>query len=116
MAKKKKIRVDLRKNRAKPPRERKWTRGFQEHGFADEATTGREQVRAKGDLSRRRTIIREEPAGGETPGVKPVAMPAADPSVCLPGRVLRVHGLHCVVEVDDGRQLRCAVRRLLRTL
>src|SRR5262249_46828533 len=35
---------------------------------------------------------------------------------CLPGRVLRVHGLQSIVETDDGRQFRCAVRRLLRTL
>ena len=38
MAKKKKIRVELRKNLAKPPRDRRWTQGFQEHGFEDEAT------------------------------------------------------------------------------
>jgi ribosome biogenesis GTPase len=43
-------------------------------------------------------------------------MPAADPSTCLPGRVLRVHGLASVVEAEDGRQYRCAVRRLLKTL
>ena len=53
MAKKKKIRVDLRKNRSKPPRQRHWTRGFQEHGFENEATPLDERVRAKGDLSRR---------------------------------------------------------------
>ena len=38
MAKKKKVRVDMRKNRSKPPRSRQWTRGFQEHGFAEDAT------------------------------------------------------------------------------
>jgi ribosome biogenesis GTPase len=115
MAKKKKVRVDLRKNRSKPPRQRHWTRGFQEHGFADEATANAERVRAKGELSRRRTIIQEDtdaPAAGQ----EPAEMPAADSSACLPGRVLRVHGLQSVVETDDGRQFRCAVRRLLRTL
>jgi len=35
---------------------------------------------------------------------------------CLPGRVLRVHRLMSIVETEDGRQFRCAVRRLLRTL
>src|SRR5207249_12001777 len=34
----------------------------------------------------------------------------------LLGRVLSVHGLQSVVETDDGRQYRCTVRRLLRTL
>jgi ribosome biogenesis GTPase len=115
MAKKKKVRVDLRKNRSKPPRPRDWTRGFQEHGYADEAPKNEERVRAKGDLSRRRTIVMEEtqanPAGEETAG-----MPAADADSCLPGRVLRVHGLQCVVEAADGKQFRCAVRRLLRSL
>jgi ribosome biogenesis GTPase len=114
MAKKKKVRVDLRKNRSKPPRQRNWTRGFQEHGFAEEAPRGQERVRAKGDLSRRRTIIQDDTAAPD--GREPADMPAADPGTCLRGRVLRVHGLASVVETDDGRQFRCAVRRLLRTL
>ncbi len=113
MAKKKKVRVDLRKNRSKPPRPRQWTRGYQEYGFTEEATSSAERVRAKGELSRRRTIIQEDT--GAT-GQEPAEMPAVDAAACLPGRVLRVHGLYSIVETDDGRQYRCAVRRLLRTL
>jgi ribosome biogenesis GTPase len=113
MSKKKKVRVDLRKNRSKPPRQRDWTRGFQEHGFEEEATSGQERVRAKGDLSRKRTIIQEE----ATPTAPDqIEMPAVDVSSCLFGRVLRVHGLASVVETEDGRHFRCAVRRLLKTL
>jgi ribosome biogenesis GTPase len=112
MAKKKKVRVDLRKNRSKPPRPRDWTRGFHEHGYEDEAPKGQERVRAKGDLSRRRTIIQDTTPAGEEQS----DMPAADAGTTLPGRVLRVHGLASVVEAEDGRQFRCAVRRLLRTL
>jgi ribosome biogenesis GTPase len=114
VAKKKKVRVDLRKNRSKPPRPRQWTRGFQEHGGEEETAPQAERVRAKGDLSRRRTIVQDE----STPAAGPeaVEMPAVDVAACLPGRVLRVHGLHSVVETDDGKQYRCAVRRLLRTL
>ena len=67
-----------------------------------------------GELSRRRTIIQEE--GGPAAGDEPAEMPAANKAECLPGRVLRVHGLASVVQTDDGRQYRCAVRRLLRTL
>jgi ribosome biogenesis GTPase len=115
MAKKKKVRVDLRKNRSKPPRQQGWTRGFQEHGFADEATTGGERVRTKGDLSRRRTIIQDDTAGDASDQAQG-DMPAVDVNVCLPGRVLRVHGLASVVETDDSRHFRCAVRRLLKTL
>ncbi len=112
MAKKKKVRVDLRKNRSKPPRPTDWTRKYE--GGEDDAPGG-ERVRAKGDLSRRRTIIQDEgeaAAGGQDPA----EMPAVDTSACLPGRVLRVHGLQSVVETEDGRQYRCAVRRLLRSL
>jgi len=115
MVKKKKIRVDLRKNRSKPPRERQWTRGFQEHGFADEATKKEERVRSKGDLSRRRTIIQEEKSQTAA-GPESANMPAVDTSACLFGRVLRMHGPASVVETEDRRQFRCAVRRLLRTL
>src|SRR5258708_222903 len=117
MAKKKKVRVDLRKNRTKPPREHGWTRGFQEHGFAEEATRGAERVRAKGDLSRRRTIIQD--VAGTTPpegGQESAEMPAVDPRECLEGRVLRVQRLGCIVETTDGRQFRCVVRQLLRSL
>jgi len=113
MAKKKKVRVELRKNRSKPARENQWTRGYQEHGYSEKATDHGERVRSKGDLSRQRTIIQEETpsAAGETQD-----MPAANLEACLPGRVLRVHGLHSIVESEDGKQYRCVVRGLLRNL
>jgi ribosome biogenesis GTPase len=117
MGKKKKIRVDLRKNRAKPAREHGWTREYHEHGFeGDDTTRSHERVRAKGELSRKRTIIAEEQTCKQAESAAPVEMPAIDLSTCLPGRVLRVHGLQSVVATEDGRQFRCAVRRLLRTL
>ncbi len=115
MSKKKKVRVDLRKNRSKPPRPNNWTRISQEQDFEETALPSQERVRAKGDLSRRRTIIQEEPETADK-SQEPGIMPAMDSSACLPGRVLRVHGLASVVQTDDGRQYRCAVRRLLRTL
>jgi ribosome biogenesis GTPase len=114
MAKKKKVRVDLRKNRNKPPRPRGWTRGFHEHGFEEEAPLPEERVKAKGDLSRRRTIIQEEK--DQADGVAPAEMPAPDAGESQPGRVIRVHGLYSIVETEDGRQYRCAVRRLLKSL
>jgi ribosome biogenesis GTPase len=43
-------------------------------------------------------------------------MPAVDVAQCLPGRVQRVHGLHSVVRTEDGREFRCAIRRLLKNL
>jgi ribosome biogenesis GTPase len=116
MAKKKKIRVDLRKNRSKPPRQRGWTRTFQDQDAAHDAAPGQERVRAKGDLSRKRTIIQEEADSGVPVGQAFAAMPAVDPGACRPGRVLRVHGPTSVVELEDGAQVRCTVRRVLRTL
>jgi ribosome biogenesis GTPase len=114
MAKKKKIRVEMRKNRSKPPRPNQWTRGFQEHGFQEQATANDERVRAKGDLSRHRTIIQEE--GAEPNGDRTAEMPAVSAEACQRGRVIKVFGLQSVVEANDGRQYRCAVRRLLKTM
>jgi ribosome biogenesis GTPase len=115
VAKKKKIRVDLRKNRSKPPRQKGWTRSFRVEDQIDDSPSG-ERVRAKGDLSRRRTIIQHETGTDAPSSPDRQAMPAADLAACLSGRVLRVHGLQSLVETEDGRQFRCAVRRVLKTL
>ena|SRR5438094_110593 len=104
MSKKKKVRVDLRKNRSKPPRQHGWTQRFHEAGLEDDVTPTGERIRAKGDLSRRRTIIQEETH--HESGAEATAMPSVDPSICRQGRVLRVHGLVSIVEADDGRHYR----------
>lgn len=110
---KKKVRVDLRKNRTKPPRKRDWS------AVDDESPAG-ERVRAKGDLSRKRTIMQEEGdqsrSAGKALAAAPSEMPIVDGTASLPGRVLRVQGLLSMVETDDGRQFRCAIRRLLKSL
>jgi ribosome biogenesis GTPase len=106
--KKKKVRVELRKNRAKPPRGNDLTRAYQEDaGGADDARSS-ERVRAKGDLSRYRTVVQDK--------ADSTGKPSIDAAECLRGRVLRVHGLQSIVELDDGRVFRCAVRRLLKSL
>lgn len=107
MSKKKKVRVELRKNREKPPRANDLTQQFQENADAASEAAGGERVRAKGDLSRRRTVLLADEAA---------AMPAARAAEVIPGRVLRVHGLYSFVEADDGRVFRCTVRRLLKSL
>ncbi len=116
MSKKKKIRVELRKNRSRPPREREWTKQFQEHGFDEEATVRDERVRAKGDLSRHRTIVQADQTMPDQAGDANAQMPSVDLDRCRSGRVIRVHGLQSVVETPDGKQYRCAVRRLLKNL
>jgi ribosome biogenesis GTPase len=108
-SKKKKVRVEFRRNRTKPPRGNDLTRQFQEDAAAAEDAATTERVRAKGDISRHRTIVvSDDPAAGE-------AMPGAD-ATGLPGRVLRVYGLYSDVEAEDGRLFRCTVRRLLKSL
>jgi len=113
MSKKKKVRVELRKNLSKPARDKRWTQEFQDHGFEDESTHAGERVRAKGALSRKRTIIQEETNEASMKSDEP--MPAVDTSVCLPGRVLWTHKV-AIVETDDGRLFRCAIRRLLKSI
>jgi ribosome biogenesis GTPase / thiamine phosphate phosphatase len=109
MSKKKKVRVELRKNRTKPPRENDLTRAFQEDAGKSDDTKSSERVRAKGDVSRYRTVMQD--AAGPDEGMRSV-----DAGECLRGRVIRIHGLASVVEADDGRIFRCALRRLLKSL
>lgn len=115
MSKKKKVRVDLRKNRNKPPREGDWTRKLDDARAEDEARA-QERVRARGELSRRRTIIQED-GGVASDGAQPAEMPSVDADRCRPGRVLRVYRDACIVQADDdGKEVRCVVRWLLRSL
>ncbi|HMP17979.1 MAG TPA: GTPase RsgA, partial [Gemmatales bacterium] len=114
MAENRKIRVDFRKNRNKPPREKSWTRDYRD--MEETEYSSHERVRAKGELSRKRTIIAEEPAeisSGKTPEI---FMPAVDLSSCLTGRVTRVHGLQNIVMTVEGIEYTCTVRRLLKSL
>lgn len=97
----KKVRVDLRKNRAKPARDKsEWTRKLREADAAAEDTESVESVRHKGDQSRKRTVVLHD-----------------EPDVLVEqhsGTVTTVRGLF--VEVDEGAQRwACTIRRMLRT-
>ncbi len=117
MSKKKKVRVEFKKNRQKRTRANDLTRRYGPEGLSGAESAASERVRAKGDLSRHRTIIAEESADPQAAGSDdPAAHLAVDLTECQPGRVVRVHGLESVVETDDGRRYRCGVRRLLKTL
>jgi len=96
-----KIRVDLRKNREKPPRKkREWTRLFREEDVEQEDARQEERVRAKGQLSRKRTVV--------------IRDDASDHGSWRRGTIVAVRGL--ISEVDDGELTwACTVRRLLRT-
>ncbi len=114
MSKKKKVRVAFKKNRQKRTRANDMTRGYREADPAAPETISSERVRAKGDLSRHRTVMQEVPEnpldGDLTPRL------AVDLSTCQVGRVVRVHGLISVVQTEDGREVRCNVRRILKTM
>ena len=96
-----KARVPFRRNRSAPPRDTDWTRRARDAEDHELDTERRENVVAKGELSRRRTIIVNED-GTEALETLPI------------GIVVAKHGLYA--DVDDGAHvLPCTVRRVLRT-
>jgi ribosome biogenesis GTPase len=92
---KRKVRVDFRRNRGRRARNKDWTGQIEQEGVGDESPQS-ERVTAKGDLSRKRTVVE------------------GDESNWRRGRVVAMRGL--VAEVDDGGIVwPCTVRRVLRT-
>ncbi len=113
MSKKRKVRADFRKNREAPARDKRVSHdpmGLDSR--ASDAPSG-ERVSGKGHISRKRTV-----AGGQLIEDESGTwmLPDIDPEVCRMGRVLRVQGLHSMVRDDAGVLVRCATRRLLKTL
>lgn len=106
MAKKRgrKMRVEFKSNRAKPRRDTDWTARFQRDEDATIDAARSESVRAKGDLSRKRTIV-----------VGDDEAPLVDQSQWSAGVVTVVHGRECTVVADAGGEWECTVRRVLRT-
>lgn len=93
-----KVRVDFKRNRGGKVRRKDWNRNIHVEGPDNVEEAASERVRAKGDLSRKRTIIEGEP----------------DPEHWQSGVVVAMRGRYA--EVDDGRQVwTCTVRRVLRT-
>jgi ribosome biogenesis GTPase len=122
VSKKKKVRVALKKNRQKRTRANDLTSRYHANELAGPDPASAERVRAKGDLSRRRTIMTDVAPDSTNASAAPASDAAAasarsvDLDTCLPGRVIRMHGLLCIVEGDDGQTCTCHVRRLLKTL
>lgn len=94
-------RVDFRRNRLKPARRKRWDVP-DEHNEEAEDVVSRESVRAKGELSRKRTVSEIAPEGDVQSGR------------LAEGRVVAVRGQFVDVECD-GRIWPCSVRRILRT-
>jgi ribosome biogenesis GTPase len=96
-----KVRVEMRRNRAKTTRGKgDLTQKYRSEDVKTEDSKNTENVRAKGGLSRKRTIILHEEETGETS--------------LRDGVVVALRGL--IAEVDEGGQIwGCTVRRMLRT-
>ena len=116
MAKKKKSRVEFRKNRAPRARKTDWTRQFDEHGFDEQAPEGEERISGRGEQARRRTVRTTEVGPDECGAEMPSVHLDVDEIVCRRGRVLSVFGLSSTVLGDDGTLYQCATRRILKTL
>jgi len=97
--------VDFRQNRQQPRRSEDWTRRYRDD--QDKVVDQRlsESVRAKGELSRKRTVLRDEEDA-----------PIVDEALWQRGVVTAVHGLICRVDDEQSRHWDCTVRRVLRTL
>ncbi|MFQ5462874.1 MAG: ribosome small subunit-dependent GTPase A [Phycisphaerae bacterium] len=97
----KKVRVAFRQNRSKPARSKDWTEHAHPEDSHETDTAQSEGVRAKGALSRRRTIIVHDDDEDTWRDLKR-------------GVVVAMRGLYA--EVDDGQDVwPCTVRRILRT-
>jgi len=111
MAKKKKIRVALRKNRQNTPRQRgKFSQQVDADQHGDDFKTD-ERISRKGSVTRHRTIIS---ALDSPPGDAPLRDLAS--AECLAGRVLSPRGGEYLVETETGALFECSVRRLLQSL
>lgn len=91
-------RVEFRPNRQQPGRQRHLGSADLDDELVEDVSLG-ESVRAKGNLSRKRTVMeRGEPTGGRK----------------VRGKAIAVRGAY--VEVDDGGEVwLCTIRRILRT-
>lgn len=115
MSKKKssKNRIEFRKGHQSQRRERGLTEKYADS--RDEIDTQNSQrISGKGDLTRRRTVKGELLDPEHRDGIQSIQIQASEST--LAGRVIRVHGLESIVELEDGNQLRCAVRRVLKNL
>jgi len=99
-----KVRVDFRPNRQVRRRGDDWTRQYRAAEPRLDDSQRAESVRAKGDLSRKRTILVDEHD-----------VPLVDEAAWRCGTVTKVHGLICTVRDAGAHPWECTVRRILRT-
>lgn len=110
--KKRKPRIDFRKNRQVRARGKDYSRELAGSDSPLDAPHG-ERVSGKGHISRKRTVANAEIVEDET-GTHVYL--DVDRTVCRLGRVLRVQGLISIVHDESGKAIQCATRRILKTL
>lgn len=110
MAKKKKTRVQFRKNRGHAPAAPDLTHQVRTQGLDANDLPTSERVSGKGELSRFRTIVGVE--ADESGNL----VRAIDEASTLEGRVVANRGTSFIVQVADRRTFDCGVRRVVRTL
>lgn len=108
----KKVRTEFRKRYGARTRQSDVTRQFHSEGSSDEQRS-HERLSGRGDLVKSR-VVRGVSAAADESG-QSIVLEVQD-GQCLPGQVLRVHGLNSIVRLADGRNLSCATRGLLKTL
>jgi ribosome biogenesis GTPase len=113
MAKKKKIRADFRKGHQSRTRRSDLTRDYLRDDSVGDGLVSSERVNGKGELTRKRTIVGVEADESEVGLAVHRQVDSAD---ALRGHVLSVHGLASKVITDDGREFRCATRRVLKNM
>lgn len=96
-----KVRVELRRNRLKPGRVRDWTQRTLDADEHEVEAVESENIKAKGELSRRRTVTVPEQQNVCAAGL-------------ARGTVIALRGLYA--EVDDGQEIwPCTLRRMMLT-
>jgi ribosome biogenesis GTPase / thiamine phosphate phosphatase len=118
MSKKKprRVRIEFRKSHQTKTRDDADLTNDYLEASDDLDTPLQERVSGKGRTSRRRTVIVDSDpttTGDSKDGKVELSV---DRSRSLEGLVLRVHGLECIVRTSSGKEFRCAVRRVLKSM
>lgn len=105
-----KHRVDLRRNKQTRTRQQNLTQDLQSGEAKSEDVKLSERVTARGDLSRRRTLVGIESDGDQL-------LRVVEEQGCRKGRVTSFIGLHVTVRDDaDGIEYACSIRGILRSI
>jgi ribosome biogenesis GTPase len=99
-----KKRVDFRPNRSTSARRDSWTDQFKQDPEKTADHQRGESVRAKGALSRKRTVMLDENE-----------LPTVDQAQWRQGVIVSLHGLYSNVEEPGGEKWQCTLRRVLRS-